>query len=74
MSRRARSRAAAVAAKHVALVPLAAMTEPEDDTDDEGGIDARDDDPRCYVCGERSSVTDNGCAGHGGKCAECPRW
>lgn len=69
MSRRARSRAAAVAAKHVALVPL-----DDDDTDDEGGIDARDDDPRCYVCGAPESVTDSGCCGVNGQRSECPRW
>ena len=71
MSRRARTRAAAVAAKHVALVPLAAMTEPDDD---EGGIDARDDDPRCYVCGAPKSSTDSGCCGVDGEQYECPRW
>ena len=38
MSRRARHRAAAIAAKHVALVPL--DDDREDDTDDDGGINA----------------------------------
>ncbi len=65
MSRRARTRAAAVAAKYIALVPL--DDEPDDDCN-------ADDDPRCYVCGERQSVTDSGCKGIGGECAECPRW
>lgn len=61
MSRRARL-------WHVARESKTALaySGPEDD-DDEGGIDTRDDDPRCYVCGERKSVTDSGCAGHGGE-------
>lgn len=44
------------------------------DVPDDDGPDCRDDDPRCYVCGERQSVTDGGCCGHGGEVAECPRW
>ena len=69
MSRRARL-------WHVARESKSALAYagPEDDTDDEGGIDIRDDDPRCYVCGERKSVTDSGCCGHGGEMSECPRW
>ena len=47
---------------------------PEDDADDEGGIDARDDDPRCYVCGAPKSSTDSGCCGVDGERCECPRW
>lgn len=58
MSRRARSRAAAVAAKHVALVPL---TEPDDEPDPEldgwfacpscgAGTDPHDED-ECWHCG-----------------------
>lgn len=59
MSRRARSRAAAVAAKHVALVPL------EDDTDDdEGGIDAD-----CLACDGTGLEWDGTtCAACGGRC------
>lgn len=49
-------------------------TGPDDDTDDEGGIDARDEDPRCYVCGAPASSTDSGCCGVDGECYECPRW
>ncbi len=61
MSRRARHRAAAVAAKHVALVPLAAMTEPDDDDPELEGWCAcpscgADTDPHtedeCWHCGE----------------------
>lgn len=70
MSRRLRARAAAIEAKHAPVYGSG----PEDDTEDEGGIDARDDDPRCYVCGERESVTDSGCCGIGGERSECPRW
>lgn len=44
------------------------------DVPDDEGPEWRDDDPRCYVCGERKSVTDSGCAGHGGEQSECPRW
>ena len=43
---------------------------PEDVADDEGGIDVRDDDPRCYVCGAPKSATDSGCCGQGGELAE----
>lgn len=67
MSRRARLWHVAREAK-----TAQAFSEPEDCDDD--GPEVRDDDPRCYVCGARQSVTDSGCAGHGGEQAECPRW
>lgn len=58
MSRRARHRAAAIAAKHVALVPL------DDDTDDEGGIDAH-----CLACDGTGLEWDGTtCAACGGRC------
>lgn len=65
MSRRARLWEVARDAKHA---PHDLSDMPDDEPE------WRDDDPRCYVCGERKSVTDSGCAGHGGECAECPRW
>lgn len=66
MSRRARIWLQVREAKHT----------PHDlsDVPDDAEPEWRDDDPRCYVCGERQSVTDSGCAGHGGECSECPRW
>lgn len=66
MSRRARTRLPVREAKHAL-----AYAGPEDDDDEP---DIRDEDPRCYVCGERQSVTDSGCCGHGGEQSECPRW
>lgn len=67
MSRRARIRHAAREAKTAEF-----FSGPEEDSDDEGGIDV-DQDPRCYVCGAPESSTDSGCCGIGGEVAECPR-
>ena len=58
MSRRKRSRAAAVAAKHVALVPLSSHDEDHEDEDD--GC--------CIDCGQPWEL----CDCHEG--AECGRW
>lgn len=69
MSRRARIWNAAREAKTAEFF----SGPPDEDADDEGGIDV-DPDPRCYVCGARQSSTDSGCCGIGGERAECPRW
>ncbi len=70
MSRRARSRELVREAKHADFYAAHDLS----DVPDDDGPECRDDDPRCYVCGERRSVTDSGCAGHDGECYECPRW